>query len=303
MNCETYRNDIALSLYGELTDEESSRLDAHLASCPGCRAELERVKAVNLLLDSRAIEPPPSMAVELRRDLMTSIEHGGGRGWIRSVLFGPALAAGHPVLGLRRIAAGIALVAVGFFAARLSTRTQGVITGGPAFPSDGVVSSVHPDPSGKVTVSIDATETHEITGDVDDDKIRTLLLKAARDAANPGLRVESIGILKDHGDSEPVKRVLLRALATDPNDGVRLQALEGLKRLGEDAETRRVLVRTLTNDTNPGVRVQVIEILTRDPDDSLVGVFQGAVHNEQNRYVRMQCIRALRNMNASVGTF
>ena len=38
-------------------------------------------------------------------------------------------------------------------------------------------------------------------------------------------------------------------------------------------------------------------------DESVVGVLQNVVQKENNSYIRMRCERALREMNASVGTF
>src|SRR2546426_140236 len=68
----------------------------------------------------------------------------------------------------------------------------------------GVVSgirSVSPGPSGDVQIALDETTSRLITGSPKRPDIQQLLLSAARNQVNPGLRVESIEILKDHSDS------------------------------------------------------------------------------------------------------
>ena len=100
-----------------------------------------------------------------------------------------------------------------------------------------------------------------------------------------------------------MRNALLRALARDSNPGVRLKAVEGLRTLTNDVDIRQALARALQADDNPGVRIQVIQILTQHPDDSMVGVFQNLIEKDDNNYVRLRCQRALREMNASEGTF
>jgi HEAT repeat protein len=92
-------------------------------------------------------------------------------------------------------------------------------------------------------------------------------------------------------------------VAHDPNAGVRLKALEGLKSLGGDAQVRRTLAQALITDDNPAVRMQVVDLLVANRDDAMVGVLQGVVQREDNSYVRQKCEKALKEVNASIGTF
>jgi hypothetical protein len=59
----------------------------------------------------------------------------------------------------------------------------------------------------------------------------------------------------------------------------------------------------LLNDDYPAVRMQAVDLLIAHRDDSMVGVFQGLVQNERNDYVRAKAEKALKDWNASVGTF
>jgi len=100
-----------------------------------------------------------------------------------------------------------------------------------------------------------------------------------------------------------VRDALLNAVAADSNPGVRLKALEGLKALAGDAEVRKVLSRVLAADDNAAVRMQVVDLLVAHRDDYMVGLMQGLVQRENNDSVRRKLEMALKDMNASVGTF
>ena len=317
MKCETIVDQIPLYLYGELASEEEEHFEQHVDACAGCGTELGRLRTLRSLLDRRAIEPPPPLLAECRRELMCAVEKSDAPEGHWHSFREPFRSFMAPILGLRQLAAAAALVVLGFLAARFTPRAN-FLPGtslGMATPPAGVagfspemvsgIRSVQPDPSsGQVRIALDETYSKVVTGSPDSSEIQQLLVRASRDQGNPGLRVESIEILKDHSASASVRRALLHALTRDPNPGVRLKALEGLKHLpSSDLEVRQALTRALLSDQNPAVRIQVIEVLTEDSDEALVGVLQGLIQKEQNNYVRIRCRDALRQMNASVGAF
>jgi HEAT repeat protein len=117
------------------------------------------------------------------------------------------------------------------------------------------------------------------------------------------VRWESVDLLQSQSDSSPVRELLLNRVAEDPNPGVRLKALDGLKTYTGDPEVRKVLAQVLMHDDNPGVRIAAVDALTAHADDNMVGFLQGVVQKEDNTYVRRRCVKALQDMNASVGTF
>lgn len=314
MTCETISPLIPLYLYGELGPEEEERMEAHVDACRACASEIESVKSVGRALDRRTIEPPPSLLVECRQGLLKEIQRADGPsgGWASAR--GTFHSFMNPVIGLRQLAAAAALVVLGFLAARVTlkntplsdtTASSGSLPAGWAPSPDAVVSgirSVQPD-GNAVRISLDETRSKEITGNPNDASIQDYLLRAAADSSNPGLRVDSIQILKDHSGSERVRSALVNALMTDPNPGVRLKALEGLERLTTQTEIRRAMTRALVSDDNPGVRIRVVELLTESHDENLVGLLQTQIQKDQNNYVRLRCKDALRQMNASAGAF
>jgi hypothetical protein len=277
---------------------------------------MEHHRALARALDSREQPVPPLLLEECRASLSAALADEapppvprraapGARPKSAWKLFVEALSETLAGFGrLRQPVGALALVAIGFFAARFSgTRPAAPV---PAeAPSDTVyasVRSVRPDSSGQVRIAFDETRRREVSGSPEDPAIRRLLLAAAREE-NPSVRVESVDLLKNRAASGEVRDALLNAVAHDPNAGVRLKALEGLQSLGSDAEVRKTLAAALLTDDNPAVRTRAVDLLVEHADDSMVGVLQGLVQQEDNSYVRLKLEKALKGMNASVGTF
>jgi HEAT repeat protein len=199
------------------------------------------------------------------------------------------------------------MLAVGFFGAQMVPGdTPALGRMGVAQDAAPVVSRVrlvNSNESGGVRVQYEEVRQRELSGALQDEQIRRLLLAAAVDPSDPGLRVESIDLLKKHCSDDEVRRALLNALRTDSNSGVRLKALEGLKPYARDPETRKVLAQVLLVDDNPGVRTQAIDMLVQNKEPEIAGVLQELLRNEQNSYVRSRSQKALSEMKASVGTF
>jgi HEAT repeat protein len=205
----------------------------------------------------------------------------------------------------RQPAMAATMLALGFMAARVPLwrgLSSGPLTSSSLTPTFSTVRSVVPDSSGRVQIAYDETQRRVISGRMDDQNIRRLLV-AGLGEENPDVRVQSVDLLKAGAASQDVREALLNRLANDPNPGVRLKALEGLKPLAGDPEVRKVLAKVLLTDDNPAVRMQAVDLLIAHRDDSVVGVLQSAVQREDNNYVRSQCAKALKELNASLGTF
>ena len=306
MTCDSVARLIPLYFYGELMPEEEDRLEEHLHACAGCTREMERQRAMAAALDRRQAELPPTLLDSCRADLRAAIQGGAPRfepakgPW---ALFLEALAATLSGFHRYRTPVGaVALVAVGFFAARFTGAGLPASALSPAGEVFSTVRSVEPDNSGHVQIAFDETRRRVLSGATGDRDIQRLLLAAARED-NPAVRVESVGLLTSRADSGEVRDALLNAVAHDSNAGVRLKALDGLKPLAGDPQVRKTLAQVLLADDNPAVRMQVVDLLVSHRDDSMVGVFQNLVQKEDNNYVRLKCEKALKDMNASIGTF
>jgi len=317
MNCESVTKLIPLYYYGELPSEEEDRLEQHLDTCEACAKQAESQRALQVAFDRRAMEPSAALLAESRHDLMRAIyrEEGPVLRHVESSTrrrgFREGFAAWLPSLAAWRMPLGAsALLALGFVTARLTTPGMALLSGTPPISNADVISSIRSvQPvsdgahTGEVQIVLDETHRRVISGHMEDSKIQGLMLAAAHDENNPGVRWESVNLLKNHSDSSPVRELLLNRVVEDPNPGVRLKALDGLKAYTGDPEVRKVLAQVLLRDANPGVRIAAVDALTAHADDNMVGVLQSVVQNEDNGYVRRRCVKALKDMNASVGTF
>ena len=306
MNCESAKKNAALFLYGELTIEEEQAFQDHIETCADCGREFETEKRVQAALNRNEVAVDPALLVRSRRELALRLENArmrrAGIGeWLRRL-------SDLRIAALARPAAALALVAMGFFGARLTMPKQAqppqvAGLGGATEPGVMRVRYLESGPSGRVHLVVDETRQRELSGTVDDDQIRRLLLAAARESSDAGLRAESMDVLKAERTAGELRPVLLYALQHDSNPGVRLKALDALKPYGGEADVRAALTQVLLTDDNPGVRAQAIDLLVEHKGGMTAGVLQEVVQKENNSYVRLRCQRALEDMNASVGTF
>lgn len=300
MSCAEIVRNIPLYCYGEVSSELEERIEAHLGGCPECAAELNRHRSFLEALDGREDLGAASMLVACRSSLRQALqaERSPRQSWFEAL---KGFSQWH--IPFRIPVGAMALVAVGFFAARYTPEKFGGIRAGIAEPMFSSVRSVEPGASGRVQISVDEIRRRVVEGTLQDPRIQDLLLSAVREESNADVRAESIGVLKQSADSSEIRGALLDAATRDPNAGVRLKALEGLKQYAGDPAVRKTLANVLLKDDNAGVRVQAIDLLTAHHDDSIVGVLQDVVQKEDNSYVRARCSRLLEQMNASVGTY
>jgi hypothetical protein len=176
------------------------------------------------------------------------------------------------------------------------------------------VRSVEPAANGGIQIVLDETRQRVVSGQLDDQNIRVLLLSAAKDPSDPGLRYETVGILNDRAQTSEVRDTLIYALEHDENAGVRLKAMDGLRPFVTQPEVRKALTGVLLSDGNPGMRTQAIDLLTQGVGEStnslpngldrdVIGTLQELMNRENNAYVRQRGQRVLQLVNASAETY
>lgn len=303
--CEKVRVQLSMLLYGELSFDEEEAVDVHLESCAECRTALERERALHAAFDQAEIEPPASVLWESRQNLQRQIaaEHVPAHrvSWWDQFLDARWL----------QSAGALALLSIGFFGARLAPNLGLGITGMSLVdPGAQRVRSVEPGPNGEVQIVLDETRQRTVSGDLDDQNIRVLLLSAAKDPSDPGLRYETVGILNDRAQAAEVRDTLIYALEHDENAGVRLKAMDGLRPFVQEPEVRKALSGVLLSDGNPGMRTQAIDLLTKGVGESsngldrdVIGTLQELMNREDNAYVRQRGERVLQLVNASQETY
>ncbi len=303
MKCEWVRQNVILYLYEELADDSRYEFEQHVARCAGCAAEVESGREFQQALAAApVVQPTPNLLTAARMRLQEALEttEQGGfwqrfvfdpGAWLRQIRFSPALAM---VLVMVGFGGGVGAM---YFMHGQAEPTLGSSGGLP--PDQASISgirSVTKDPSSdRVSIQYDTVTSHREEGAVSDQRIQQLLLFAARNNYNSGVRVDSIDLLTLQPNDVRVREALVYALRYDNNPGVRLKALEGLgSYVKDDVRVRNAVLDALLNDGNPGVRVQALHLLEPvKADGSVRVVLQRLAESDQSQFIRTQARSAL----------
>ena len=317
MNCHQAQINLSLYLYGELDFRQEEELEQHLSACALCERAFAREKAWHATLNAERTGVPLDLLADCRQDLKAAVSHASksSRWWNWEQPLG-FIGARWPIAWRGGWTGGLAaasfLVFVGFSAARWIDRNglpQSLHLGGGTEmgvlnPSMVRIRDIQPSDNDRVRIIVDRISENEVTGRVDDDAVRQLLLAAAKDSNDPGIRVDSVEMLKGQNGND-VRDALLHSAQYDSNAAVRLKALEGLRQFAGDPVTRDALKFVLEHDDDPGVRTEAIDVLVPEKGKAqfspeLAGMLQEVMRSQQeDDYVRMRCFQVLREMKAS----
>jgi hypothetical protein len=283
MKCEWVRENITLQVYGELADDARHELEQHIARCADCATELKVEQEFHALLSQeRAAEPTANLLAASRMKLQEALETAEPGGfwrrltfdpanWLRQVRFSPTLASAILILGFAG-GLGTSYKVFGHPASGVATgtapaATESSITG---------IQSVTQEPgTNQIAIKYDTVSTLETQGSLNDQRIQQLLLFAARNNYNSGVRMDSVDLLTKKPDVSQVRDALIYALRYDTNPGVRLKALDGLG--------------GFVNDSNPGVRTEALRwIEPVKADGSVRGVLMTLAAKDQSQYIKSQ---------------
>jgi hypothetical protein len=297
MNCEWVRQNLVLYVYEELPDDARHELEQHALRCNDCAAELESLRKLRTnLAQFPAEEPSPHLMADCRMRLQEALESAEQRAswwsrlafdpmtWLHQVRFAPALAAAIFMIGFAGGVGATYKLKAGSGAATNSAPA-------PALASISGISSIVEQPGARqVTVKYETVSPRETHGSLDDPDIQQLLLYAARNNFNAGLRMDSVDLLSRQPTNEHVRQALLYALRYDSNPGVRLKALDGLGAyVKQDVAVRDAVLESLMSDSNPGVRIEALRLLEPVRADSSVRiVLERLASKDDNRYIRSE---------------
>jgi len=305
MKCEWVRENIVLQVYGELADDARHELEQHVARCADCAAELKAEQEFHALLaqdrasDPLFSEPSPNLLASSRMRLQEALETApqgtfwsrlpfDPAVWLGQVRFSPALASAILILGF---AGGVGTTYK--FAAH-TDQISPLPQQAQAVPADAAIAgidSVTQDPgSNKISIKYNAVSTQEVQGSLNDQRIQQLLLYAARNNYNSGVRMDSVGLLTQKPTDTQFREALVYALQYDSNPGVRFKALDALgPYVKDDTQVRDSLLHALVNDTNPGVRTEALRMLEPvKADGSVRGVLMTLAAKDSSQYIRSQ---------------
>jgi hypothetical protein len=300
MKCEWVRENITLHVYGELADDARHELEQHVARCADCAAELKAEQEFHALLsEDRAAEPTANLLAASRMRLQEALETAEQSGfwhrlafdpanWLRQVRFSPALASAILILGF---AGGVGTSYRVFVHPPSGSATA--TTPAPASTEASItgIRSITQEPgTNKIDIKYDTVSTLETQGSMNDQRIQQLLLFAAQNNYNSGVRMDSVDLLTREPNVSQVREALVYALRYDTNPGVRLKALDGLGGfVKDDVRVRDVVLEALVNDSNPGVRTEALRLIEPvKADGSVRGVLMTLAAKDQSQYIKSQ---------------
>ena len=296
MKCEWVRENILLHIYNELPDDARFELEQHLARCTDCAGELKAARKFHATFSEFPVEEPsPNLVASSRMRLQEGLETAEQGGWwqrlvfepaqwLHQIRFAPALTAAILMFGFAGGVGATYQVMKGkqVEAVIAEPATQASITG---------IQSISQEPgSNQISIKYNTTSTQETQGSLNDQRIQQLLLFAARNNYNSGVRMDSVDLLTQKPNETHVREVLIYALRYDSNPGVRLKALESLgPYVKEDVRVRDAILEALLNDSNQGLRTQALHLLQPvRADGSVRNVLQRLAEGDQNQYIRSQ---------------
>jgi len=306
MKCDWVQQNIIFYVYNELEDDARYEMEQHLGRCPECAAELKAARKLHATLSQLPVaEPTPNLLTAARMRLQEALETAEQGGFWQRLIFEPAT-------WLRQIRMSPALAAVLFivgFGGGIATMYQ-VGTKGPEGPGPapaftpveatitGIRSVTQEPGSNQVNIKYDTISTQEAQGSLNDQRIQQLLLFAARNNFNSGVRMDSVDLLTQAPNDTHVREVLMYALQNDSNPGVRLKALDGLSTfVQQDVRVRNAVLQSLISDDNLGVRMQALHLVEPlKANSSVRSVLTRLAETDQNVSLRTQARSMLAQM-------
>lgn len=302
MKCDWVRENITFYVYNELEDDARYEVEQHLARCPECATELKTVRKFHAVLSQSPVkEPNPNLLAASRMRLQEALEtttQGGfwqrlifdPGNWMRQIRLSPALTAAIFIVGF---GGGVIATYEAVSGAQPGIRqtaenntptpiSQGSITG---------IRSISQDPgSNQVNIKYDTVSTQDVQGSLNDQRIQQLLLFAARNNYNSGVRLDSVDLLTQTPNETNVREVLMYSLQNDSNPGVRLKAIDGLSQfVKSDVRVRNAVLQALISDANIGVRMDALRLVEPlKADSSVRSVLTKLAQADQNASIRSQ---------------
>ncbi|MBZ5699142.1 MAG: HEAT repeat domain-containing protein [Acidobacteriia bacterium] len=337
IRCEQIEQLAVLYACDELDPGACAALEAHGKQCPACAAVLSREARMHRVIASfdqpaDTLDRSGLLLSQCRSELAEALDDKQARadqpGWRAAFLPAAWWAALRGALVYHPALSMAVLVVAGFLAgvagqrshvtSPVSPRPVVTVSAAPKLTEQQLQSAASANvawvtPSGSqaptVQVQLMSQTPMSIVGSPDDTDVQRALtfVLANGQRFDPGVRLDSLEVLRTRSSDPDVRRAICTAARTDHNPGVRMKALETLQGLGQDALVQQTLIEALANDSNSGVRVEAINLLVNalradsqpgSADPQILSVLRDRLRNDPNNYIRLQSAAALRQLGS-----
>lgn len=336
--CGEFESKLTLLAADELETSEAEEIQKHVQSCEGCRSALQQEVELLGLMSAERTEPDANFLASCRAGLFDALDQQEERGWLRRIA-GSFLPSSWISPDPAWSAALLLIIgfSVGLFGPRLLRHTPRAVdanqiptgTISAAQPADANipeaevispissldvhsadVAGINVSPAGgdalpQVQVQLNAQRPMTVSGTVDNDNVKRLLIHVLQDSQryDPDVRLDAVELLRLRNNDPEVRSALCHAVHTDHNAAVRLKAVEALDGAEPQTLVRQTLLDALVDDQNPGVRVEAINEL-RDlaaqgrinSDDELLKVLHERIKKDPSTYIRLQSAAVIRDL-------
>jgi hypothetical protein len=291
LRCEDIAPILVFYVCDEVSDKERKQIEAHLASCASCSAQIAEERELQEAF-AMGVQPADeldsagTLLAQCRSELAEKLddlaappvqEHWRPFGWLRRwMALRPAWSGA--VLVLFGVLLGTELIPWLQSVSPESPNGQTVnVMAGPKLSDEQLskmtVAGISSSPSsgstpGTVKLQLSAEQPMVLSGNADDNDMRRVLtyVLANGERFDAGVRLDCLDALKGGVRDQQVRHALIVAARQDQNPAVRMKALESLRDAATDDAVRQVLLESLERDANPGVRVEAVNLLVRSLD-------------------------------------
>lgn len=307
MSAEKLKEQVLLYLYGELSEEDTLSFEKDLAKYDNLRKIYEEEKKVHELYSLRSdITIPDSLLQEsrsklrerLRDENLKTLDYAHSLNSIFFHLFGSP---SKTIVALSMLITGILLgkfISIevdfdnGIEVHQLTASRNGSIStelfGSDVMDIVDMTIVAYDAELDEVTLSVVAVTSIGIKGNINNNKIQTILAAALQSDLRPSIRLKSIDLLRMNIENDKIVNALIHALDNDDNPGVRLKAVEALSPYTDNHDVKDALLNTLKYDQNAGVRIQAILALKDNKDPKVLEVLKDKMESDENEYIRDQ---------------
>jgi hypothetical protein len=327
MNCDEVAPLLVFLACDEVTTDERSGIESHIAECAQCHAQLAEVGEFQDSLSgvpqsADELDRTGTLLAQCRSELSESLDEMSAPpveqeswrpfGFVRRWM---ALRPGWSAAGLLAAGAILGVQLLQWLPTNDSNWNGRAVNVSAAQKiSDDqlakmAVSGINFAPNadglpGTLQVQLRAEQPVVLSGNLDDSDMRRVLTYVVKNSEkfDPGVRLDCLDALRAKiGDAE-IRDALLDAARHDKNPAVRMKALESLREAASEEDVRDAVLESLQEDSNPGVRVEAINLLVRslEMESAMPPMPHGMAANSDEPMVEQTAPAALADSDPSV---
>ncbi|MBN1348579.1 HEAT repeat domain-containing protein [candidate division KSB1 bacterium] len=254
MNCKDVKIAFPEYLAGQLNQEHSRQIDAHLSRCNACKEELALLRSIWIRLGNLPDEKPGPALRKRFYSMLDALETENHR-------------SGAVISFFEKLADWLtkprSLQPAYPFALALGCLSLGIwigsITGGNADSGEEI-----------------GLLRNELS------QMRQMVTLSLLSQSSSSERLRAIGLSQRISQpDEELTSALLNTLNTDPNVNVRLAAADALYIFSRDKTIRQALVASLAIQTSPLVQIALIDVLVAMREKKSLDALRTLIHNKQ----------------------